>query len=65
MVPKTAAGLYQIGIGVGIGAVTGVEIISYHTGIGISIRLHRDYSRAMTVISIGAVLATDEDFEFC
>ena len=56
--------LYQIGIGVGIEAVTGVEIISYRTGIGISIRLHREYSRAMTVISIRAV-PTNEDFEIC
>ena len=59
-----AAGLYQIGIGVGIGAVTGVEIISYRTGIGISIRLHRGCSRAMTVSGIGAV-PTKEDFEIC
>lgn len=64
MVPKTAAGLYQIGIGVGIETVTGVEIISYRTGVGISIRLHRGCSRAMTVISIGAV-PTDDDFEVC
>lgn len=59
-----AAGLYQIGIGVGIGAVTGAEIISYRTGVGISIRLHRGRSRAMTVSGIGAV-PTDEDFEIC
>lgn len=64
MVSALVAGLYQIGIGVGVRAVTGVEIISYRTGVGISIRLHRGCSRAMTVISIGAVLA-DEDFEFC
>lgn len=65
MVPKTAAGLYQIGIGVSIGAVTGVEIISYRTGIGISIRLHRGCSsRAMTVIGIRAV-PTNDDFEIC
>ena len=57
--------LYQIGIGIGIRAVTGAEIISYHTGVGISIRLHRGWNRAMTVISIGAVLATDDDFEVC
>ena len=42
MVSESAAGLYQIGIGVGIGTVTGVEIISYRTGVGISIRLHRE-----------------------
>ena len=64
MVSESAAGLYQIGIGVGIRTVTGVEIISYRTGVGISIRLHRNYSRAMTVISIGAVL-TNDDFGIC
>ena len=64
MVSALAAGLYQIGIGVSIRTVTGVEIISCRTGINISIRLHRDCSRAMTVISIGAVLAND-DFEVC
>ena len=56
--------LYQIGIGIGIEAVTGAEIISCRTGISISIRLHRGCSRAMTVISIRAVL-TNDDFEAC
>ena len=64
MVSALAAGLYQIGIGVSIRTVTGVEIISYRTGVGISIRLHRDCSRAMTVIGIGAV-PTNEDFRIC
>ena len=64
MVSVSAAGLYQIGIGVGIRAVTGAEIISYRTGIGISIRLRRGCSRAMTVISIGAV-PTNDDFGIC
>ena len=64
MVSESAAGLYQIGIGVSIVAVTGVEIISYRTGAEISIRLHRGCSRAMTVISIGAV-PTNDDFEIC
>ena len=65
MVQALAAGLYQIGIGVSIRTVTGAEIISYRTGVGISIRLHRDCSRAMTVISIEAVLATNDDFGIC